>query len=637
MPQAASASGEGGGRVGTEAELGKLALLCLSLLRTRLAPVFSLLLSSIKVQRRHPKYSRQLPLQVVGLPVASRDEMPPRLPRRRLCSAAATSANAAPAPKPRRERPSQLRSKRRLVASPLLPPEAVALAPAVQAHVERLARAMEKSPRDIRKTSRAVERGAHAGAIAMGKLKRVRGAPRVAAVADYRDAAMGLSELVTRGPHAIASLTYVMAELRRCRPRFMPRSMLDFGAGAAPAVSAAGRVFRRNLEAGSPASGVDEGSVSPTSSGLLDEDDYDAEQDADNSREFQGIGRPELDWKLRGKSSLDRVVLVDNVGVQRDLGLGILAVDQAVEGTKNLAVGSLRDVPGQRRSYDLVSASYALSDVARSVMSEGSIDDGDGEFEEGMTRPRREAVAERHMRRIVKDLWSRVAPGGALVLVEHGTLAGFETILFARETILRGGHGLNPEEGPEPVAKEATALSDTPEEEDDTHRSSVAQATTSADDAEAALSRPRVVAPCLHSEVCPLQRTATRARVCRFVQRLNRPLFLRNTVRRPFGHEDTHFSYIVIERPDSTALVTEESPGNDKPIEKEYWGRLVRDPLKRGKHVVLDACTSEGTLERRVSSKKNGAPGMYAIARKVRWGDVWPHPAPTSKPQIVTF
>lgn len=566
----------------------------------------------------------------------------PRIPRRRLCSAAAPSVTTAPEPKPPRELPSQLRSKRRLAASPLLPPEAVAVAPVVQTHVERLARAMEKTPRDLRKTGRSVDRGAQAGAVATRKLKRVGGAPRVAAVADYRDSATGLAELVTRGPQAIASLTYVMAELRRCRPMFKPRSMLDFGAGAAPAVSAAGRVFRRNIEAGSTVSAVggDGGSNATYSShtesraGSRSEGQRDSEQYGDESREFESIGRPEHDWKLRGKSSLDRVVLVDRVGAQRDLGIGMLAVDPAIEGTRNLAVGSLRDVPGKRRSYDIVSASYALSDVVRGVMSEGLEDPDDDEVEEGMSRSRREKVAERRLKRTVKDLWSRVAPGGALVLVEHGTLAGFETILFARETILRGGKTLDQTEDSESsTAKEGVDVVDAAVQEEE---SAVVGTATFADDAEAALTRPRVVAPCLHSEVCPLQGSATRARVCRFVQRLNRPLFLRNTVRRPVGHEDTLFSYIVIERPDSETLRGAEAHGDN--MEKvEYWGRLVRDPLRRGKHVVLDACTSEGKLERRVSSKKNGPEGMYAIARKVRWGDVWPQPAPASKPQVVSF
>jgi ribosomal protein RSM22 (predicted rRNA methylase) len=57
------------------------------------------------------------------------------------------------------------------------------------------------------------------------------------------------------------------------------------------------------------------------------------------------------------------------------------------------------------------------------------------------------------------------------------------------------------------------------------------------------------------------------------------------------------------------------------------WARLVRPPLKRSRHVVLDMCTPQGTLERRVASKGKlaGVPGAYRAARKGAWGGLWPN------------
>jgi ribosomal protein RSM22 (predicted rRNA methylase) len=57
------------------------------------------------------------------------------------------------------------------------------------------------------------------------------------------------------------------------------------------------------------------------------------------------------------------------------------------------------------------------------------------------------------------------------------------------------------------------------------------------------------------------------------------------------------------------------------------WARIVRPPLKRSKHVVLDVCTPQGTLERRVPSKGKLKPwpGAYRAARKSGWGGVWPN------------
>ncbi|EJK77664.1 hypothetical protein THAOC_00490 [Thalassiosira oceanica] len=77
------------------------------------------------------------------------------------------------------------------------------------------------------------------------------------------------------------------------------------------------------------------------------------------------------------------------------------------------------------------------------------------------------------------------------------------------------------------------------------------------------------------------------------------------------------------------------------------WGRLVRAPLKKGRHVVLDYCSAggrdgaggeggggetagEGTVGRitrqRVSRgwSARSAPGTYQAARKARWGGLWP-------------
>jgi len=57
------------------------------------------------------------------------------------------------------------------------------------------------------------------------------------------------------------------------------------------------------------------------------------------------------------------------------------------------------------------------------------------------------------------------------------------------------------------------------------------------------------------------------------------------------------------------------------------WARIVRPPLKRSKHVILDVCTPQGTLERRVPSKGKLKPwpGAYRAARKSGWGGVWPN------------
>jgi hypothetical protein len=63
------------------------------------------------------------------------------------------------------------------------------------------------------------------------------------------------------------------------------------------------------------------------------------------------------------------------------------------------------------------------------------------------------------------------------------------------------------------------------------------------------------------------------------------------------------------------------------------WGRLVRPPLKRKGHVIIDFCSGQkmgqggGDIIRHVVTKNTMsklAPGAYSAARKARWGGFWP-------------
>ena len=52
---------------------------------------------------------------------------------------------------------------------------------------------------------------------------------------------------------------------------------------------------------------------------------------------------------------------------------------------------------------------------------------------------------------------------------------------------------------------------------------------------------------------------------------------------------------------------------------------IVRPPLRRGKHVVMDLCASSGAMERRTfGKKKHKKDGVYRAARKAEYGALWP-------------
>lgn len=65
---------------------------------------------------------------------------------------------------------------------------------------------------------------------------------------------------------------------------------------------------------------------------------------------------------------------------------------------------------------------------------------------------------------------------------------------------------------------------------------------------------------------------------------------------------------------------------------RQSFGRIVRAPLKRKGHVLVDYCAKGEDGNGRIVRHRLGkagtakiAPGQYAAARKARWGGLWPH------------
>jgi ribosomal protein RSM22 (predicted rRNA methylase) len=63
------------------------------------------------------------------------------------------------------------------------------------------------------------------------------------------------------------------------------------------------------------------------------------------------------------------------------------------------------------------------------------------------------------------------------------------------------------------------------------------------------------------------------------------------------------------------------------------WGRMVRPPMKKTGHVIIDVCSAEGNLVRHIVAKSSAWEGGvgksgYKAARKSKWGDLWPYRDP---------
>ena len=196
-------------------------------------------------------------------------------------------------------------------------------------------------------------------------------------------------------------------ELAIRAPGFNPKTMLEFGAGPAPALWAARRVFGNVL-----------GNVDERGNATL----------VDASPSMMAFTR------RIAKSVYDEEVSVD---------LGDL-MDGAME-TKNnrplpdpdpwgltgpvRTVASLRSLSPRAR-FDLVVASYSLGEIAAGTKHEqhqALLRGGGVDYQE---------MREKRVSDAVTSLWSKVNLGGALVLIETGTPRGSDLIRFARSIVL---------------------------------------------------------------------------------------------------------------------------------------------------------------------------------------------------------
>lgn len=302
----------------------------------------------------------------------------------------------------------------------------------------------------------------------------------------------------------------------------------------------------------------------------------------------------------------------------------------------------------------------------------------------------------------VDRLLQLVEPGGHLVLVERGNPTGFETIARARQIMIRPenaasvakipvpyirGSRVKPknwepvEDGAVDVAPPASQLPAPPTAEAqelmrelDDRYGAVNEADLRFEFEGKALSRPdfniKVVAPCSHHGVCPLQRRnpllyqqpgGRKLPWCHFSKKVMRPRFVMELKKgarlatewtaptdgvgpqgkAPVGkgrkggnnYEMCNYSYLIVERSatDRAALAAIDAAreqaqavptGFTDTGNMDTWPRVMNLPAKNDGHVVLTVCGALGQLEKWTVPKLFGKQA-YHDARKLDAGDLW--------------
>ncbi|KAJ1919353.1 37S ribosomal protein S22 [Mycoemilia scoparia] len=207
----------------------------------------------------------------------------------------------------------------------------------------------------------------------------------------------------------------------------------------------------------------------------------------------------------------------------------------------------------------------------------------------------------------IQNLWAHTKD--TLVIVDRGTPQGAKIVMEARNWILEHSK-------PESTNGEASV---------------------------------HTVAPYSHDMPCPFLNTKEWSH---YSQRVQRPTFTMKTKHSKSNREDLKYSYVILRRgsrpqqsattgnPPSTVDISESTQGTSTSTDQQdkdsnnnleqlalasySWPRVISPALKRSGHVIVEVCTDKGRLERRIFTKSHN-PQAYRDARKVAWGDLFPH------------
>jgi ribosomal protein RSM22 (predicted rRNA methylase) len=271
--------------------------------------------------------------------------------------------------------------------------------------------------------------------------------------------------------------------------------------------------------------------------------------------------------------------------------------------------------------------------------------------------------------------------------LDHGTTEGFQSIVIARDYLLRKGK-----------KQLATTQDDTvellSETEDDISTKPASSTVGSHVVAPVSIAyvndsvRPLIpfaIIKCPHDGPCPLSlpsalSTTSTASICHFSQRLSRPEYTRKTKHSNRGEEDMKYSYVVIRRgprplvshpievaqaipspivqrrlveseaseseaDDVVHLTWDESQSADLSTDQAtiplserglsrtdedlransyHWPRIIYPPMKRSGHIILDTCTKEG---RRMSAHSYSS----CLTSPLQTGNIARHTIPKSQ------
>jgi ribosomal protein RSM22 (predicted rRNA methylase) len=106
-----------------------------------------------------------------------------------------------------------------------------------------------------------------------------------------------------------------------------------------------------------------------------------------------------------------------------------------------------------------------------------------------------------------------------------------------------------------------------------------------------------IAAPCTHHATCPMKADDW----CHFAERIERSFWQKSFKKGALGYEDEPYSYLVVTK---TPMTRKSS-------------RVLKPPLKKSAHILLELCEADDVRKVTVS-KKQGE--LFKLAKKAKWG-----------------
>jgi len=221
---------------------------------------------------------------------------------------------------------------------------------------------------------------------------------------------------------------------------------------------------------------------------------------------------------------------------------------------------------------------------------------------------------------LLESMWNNLDDGGVMILIESGSHEGFESIRTSREFIL---------DKYRTKIKETESSAPSNNSANNNHHNPLLPPLPSLPSQSSIIlpGHATVLAPCGHDMICPQGKTG----LCRFGQRTQTSSFPSSAPIKQIKSDDAiggltinYFSYVLLHKgPINTIGLNNKNNAEEKDFVLHRYNRIIRPSLIRSGHTIIDLCTTDAKIERRVIPKSAGLAGGYTQAKNSRWGDLW--------------